>query len=77
MTTAAGLSLCTASFAQDAVVPPPPIVEPPLPVVSASEAEVLQSSPEPAPIVNEVGPEVELNGRPVAETPRRFHYTFF
>jgi hypothetical protein len=70
------LFFCTASFAQDAFVPPPEIVEPPLPVVSASEAEVLQSSPEPAPIVNEVGPEVELNGRPVAETPRRFHYTF-
>ena len=76
MAAGAGLFLCTAGFAQDAVVPPPQIVEPPLPVISASEAEALQPSPEPAPIVNEVGPEVELNGRPVAETPRRFHYTF-
>lgn len=68
------------AFAQVAVESPP-FTEPSLPVITPGEADALRSEPPSStrasvPLETSArGPDVELNGRPVAETPRRFQYT--
>ena len=68
------------AFAQVAVESPP-YTEPSLPVLTPNEADALRSEPPSStrasvPLESSArGPEVELNGRPVADTPRRFQYT--
>jgi hypothetical protein len=74
LTVGASIFFCCAGSAQDAV--PSDITAPDQPVLSPNEVQTLQSSPSRAPIANAAGPGVERNGRPVAETPRRFQYSF-
>jgi opacity protein-like surface antigen len=56
--------LCSRSVGQDAVA------QPGQPLLTANEAQALLAGPSPG----ATGPEVTLNGRAVAETPRRFQY---
>jgi len=63
------LFLSRAAFAQDAVPAPDQRL------LSPGEVQALQSGSSPATTAG-AGPDVSVNGRPVAETPRRFRYSF-
>jgi hypothetical protein len=70
---AGSLFFCCVGFAQDAV--PTDITTPDERVLSPNEALALQPVSSPSAMAG-VGPEVSVNGRPMAETPRRFKYGF-
>ena len=78
----AGWFLLASSAFSQVAIESPAFTEPSAPVITASEAEALRSEPPPSaaptrvsPAASPAGPEVSINGRPVAETPRRFQYS--